>query len=95
MGEEALVDDPGQVRGLAPAVHDGPGHAQAHGLDRRARAPGQEPLDRELERDELAARQRALAHECEGPALTLVEQGERGLGAAHVTREDDHFCVPP
>ena len=71
------------------------GHAETHGVDGRPGSRVEEPLDGELQRGELLARQRGVTHQAQGAAVSgRLEEGQVGLGAAHVAGEDDHFWVP-
>ena len=93
-GEPPLLDHPRQVRGGAAAVHHRPRDADAGRLDLGPRARVEEALDGGLERLEVVARQRDLAHEDEGVAARL-EEGERRLGAADVAGEDHATSASP
>src|SRR5256885_16415920 len=85
--ERRLVEGPREIRREAAPVHHGPGDAEARRLDRAAGRTGEEARDGGLERRELPARQRRLAHERE-LAVADVEEREGGLRAADVPRED-------
>ena len=82
-----LLEGPGEVGGLDPAVDHRAGHAEAGRLGLRARRAFEEFRQDLLEGGVLPARERRLADRLEGLAVGL-EEGEDGLRAADVAGQD-------
>ena len=87
LGERGFVDHPRQVRRRASSIDHGPSDADAGRVDRRRWAVGEKLSDRVGEGGEALARQDPFADGRER-AAPYLEERERGLRAADVSRED-------